>query len=275
MREATGMRPIVEDLMHEGLITCSESTLLGDAARLLVEHQVHAIVVTDGRGTPAGVLSDVDLLSGEWLAMTPEELETMRYMTAGDLMTYPIVTIDVTAPVRIAAERMQEENVSRLVVTVQGKPVGVLSVSDLVASLATKPTGRSSVADVMTRAIVVALPDTPVGAGARAMTQFDSRALVVADQAGTVVGIVTGRDLVPLYEYDVEGKTLADLMHPPVTVRPDVSLRRAADLMLFHEVFQLVVVDPRHPGGTPLGIVSTSDIVAEMAEVGSVWRVGL
>ncbi len=42
--------------------------------------------------------------------------------------------------------------------------------------------------------------------------------------------------------------------------------------MIRHEVHRLVVTDPSRPDGVPIGIVSTSDIVAEMADERSVWR---
>jgi hypothetical protein len=42
--------------------------------------------------------------------------------------------------------------------------------------------------------------------------------------------------------------------------------------MLKEEVHRLLVADPDAPDGFPLGIVSTADLVAEMAEPGSVWR---
>jgi CBS domain-containing protein len=59
-------------------------------------------------------------------------------------------------------------------------------------------------------------------------------------------------------------------MTPPHTIRPDASLREATDKMLCLEIHRLVVVDD--VGGTPLGMISTMDTVAEMAGTQSVWR---
>ncbi len=258
------LRPAAGDLMREGLITCPELASFGEVARLLAEHRVHALVVTNDDGLPVGVLSDVDLLAGEWLSTDEDDLDVMRRFSAGDLMTHPIVTIDVTAPARIIAERFEEMRVSRLVVTKQGKPVGILSISDLVASLAEPAAERRVVRDVMSRAIVVALGDTPVAAAARAMTQLRSRAIVVADRTGRVMGLVTGHDLIRLHLWDVEARTIAELMRSPVTIGPDETLREAADLMLRHETHPLLVVDPDNPRLMPLGLLSTREIAAEM-----------
>ena len=59
------MTTFVRDLMRRGLFTCPHSTSLGEAAALLTHHRVHALVVLDEAGRPAGLLSDFDLLAGE------------------------------------------------------------------------------------------------------------------------------------------------------------------------------------------------------------------
>jgi CBS domain-containing protein len=61
-------------------------------------------------------------------------------------------------------------------------------------------------------------------------------------------------------------------MHPPITISPDASLREAADLMLEHEIHRLVVVDPRDPNQIPLGVISTSGMVAQMTASDSIWQ---
>ncbi|MGH3006065.1 MAG: CBS domain-containing protein [Gaiellaceae bacterium] len=104
------------------------------------------------------------------------------------------------------------------------------------------------------------------------MTERRSRSLIVVEPRGKPAGVVTGLDLLALYEEGAPAETVVDLMQLPLTIEPDASLREAADLMLRHETHRLVVVDPTEPDKMPLGLVSTSDIVGEMAEPGSVWR---
>jgi CBS domain-containing protein len=262
---------LVRDLMHQGLITCSSDATLGEAAALLVENRVHGVIVTNREGAPLGVLSDTDLLAAEWVASDVESLRAVRAMTAAELMSSPLVTIPAEAEASEAAVRMRREHLSRLVVTDREAPVGVISVSDLVASLASGPIEPCTVGEVMSRGIVTCLPDTPVAAAARAMTARRSRSLVVVDRIGRPVGVLTGYDLIGLYEPEAHAETAADLMHPPLTIHPGASLREAADRMIKHEVHRLVVIDEGKTG-MPVGIVSTSDIVLEMAQPGSSWR---
>jgi hypothetical protein len=42
--------------------------------------------------------------------------------------------------------------------------------------------------------------------------------------------------------------------------------------MIQHHIHRLLVIEPDRPQSLPLGLISTSDIVAEMAETGSVWQ---
>lgn len=245
---------------------------MGEAAALLLRHRVHALVVADDGGAPLGVVSDTDLLAGEWLSADPEGMAVMLSMTAGELMTSPLVTIEADAPASHAASLLRRQHISRLVVLDRGQPAGVIAVSDLVANLAHAPTEPRTVADVMSRGIVTCAPDTTIAAAARAMKERRSRSLVVLGRHGKPLGVVTGADLLALYEPGAEASTVAELMHPPLTIRPDASLREAADLMLRLEVHRLLVLDPEDPERMPLGLVSTSDIVAEMAEPGSLWR---
>jgi CBS domain-containing protein len=42
--------------------------------------------------------------------------------------------------------------------------------------------------------------------------------------------------------------------------------------MIENHHHRLVVVDPEHPQSMPLGVISSYDIVNEMAQPGSVWH---
>jgi CBS domain-containing protein len=253
--------------MHEGLITCPSGAKLGQVAQMLVRNRIHAVVVVDGQGAPVGVLADSDLLAGEWLATDPESFELMQSLTAGELMTTPVTTIHADAPANEAARRLQNEHLSRFVVVDDSGAVGVVAISDFVHAFARASTHPRTVADAMSRAIVVAYGDTRVPDLARGMSERRSRSVVVLDQRGRARGVVTGHDLL---EADPEA-TAEDLMHPPITISPTASLREAADAMVQNEVHRLVVADPDKLHALPLGILSSYDIVAEMAEPGSRW----
>jgi CBS domain-containing protein len=258
--------------MRSTLITCLPETTLGQAAVLLVQHRVHALVVAGADGQPLGILSDTDLLAGEWLSTDAESLAAMRAMTASQLMTQPPAAIEADTPVAQAAARMRSEQIHRLLVLEAGRAVGIISVSDLVAHLGRASVERKIVADVMSRGIVVCLAETPLAAAARAMTERRSRSIIVVNGQGRPQGVITGADLLSIVESGDNAQIAADIMHPLLSIAPTATLIEAADRMLRHHVHRLLVVDPANPEGMPLGLISTSDIVSEMAEAGSVWQ---
>lgn len=265
----------VREIMHTQLITCTPETTLGEAAALLNRHRIHALVVAYPGQEPLGILSDLDLLAGEWLSTDHASLDTMRQLTAGEMMSKPPLSIHADALANEAIAFMKTHQVHRLLVTEAGKTVGIVSVGDIVLSLARQSTTRQTVADVMSRGIVVCRQATKLHQAARAMTERRSRSLVVVDPYGEPRGIITGWDLLDALRAHGDGaeeKTVVEIMHPPLTISPAASLREAADLMISNHVHRLLVLDPSQPEIFPLGLISTSDIVAEMAEAESVWQ---
>ena len=260
--------------MHKGLLTCSPQATLGQVAVLLTQNHVHALIVVDGNQNPIGIISDYDLMAGEWLSTDSHDLSTMRKLTASELMSSPINSVEADLPLEAAVSILIEKDINRLLVTDQGAPVGVISISDFVSSIAReeKPL-RETVADVMSDAILVCRDQTPLTSAARTMTQAGWRSVLVVDANGTPEGVVSGKDLLPFVKNGIDEKlTVRDIMHPVLTIDIHAPLREAADLMIQKHYHRLVVIDQDDPQAFPLGIISSFDIVAEMARPGSIWQ---
>ncbi len=268
------MTKLVRDLMHSGLLTCKADATLGQVATLLHQHHVHALVVTDRDGREVGIISDFDLLAGEWLSSDPESLETMRRLTAADLMSHPIDSVEAGTPLAQAVTTLIDKQVSRLLVTENGKAIGIISLSDFVASIASSDEPkRETVGDVMSDAILVCRGKTPVASAARAMTSSGWRSVLVVDAKGKVLGVVSGRSLLKFVKDGIdENLIVRDVMHPALTININASLREAADKMIQSHYHRLVVIDADDPDAFPLGVISTFDIVAQMARPDSVWQ---
>lgn len=268
------MTKLVKDLMHPGVITCKPNAALGQVAVLLNQHKVHALFVTDRDGRIMGVISDFDLLAGEWLSSDSESLAAMRNLTAADLMTQPVDSVEANIPLSQAVDQFIEKRISRFLVTDNGKPVGIISLSDFVASIASEiKTKRDTVGDVMSDAILVCRGKTPVASAARAMTSSGWRSVLVVDAKGKILGVISGHDLLRFVNEDARKKLIVrDVMHPALTIDINASLRAAADLMIQNHYHRLVVIDKDDPDAFPLGVISTFDIVAEMARPDSVWQ---
>lgn len=269
------MTQAVKDLIHPGLITCPSTTSLGHVATLLTEHHIHALIVADQPDVPLGIITDFDLLAGEWLSVDEESLNTMRHMTARDLMTVPIETVEADSSAELAAKRMAEKSIHRMLVTEVGKPVGIISISDFVAGIAAQePVKRKTVGDVMSDTFLVCREDTPVISAARTITQAGWRSIVVVNTKGKLLGFITGKDLVHLAGKAVDEnlKVSQCMNRSMLTIDINSGLQQAADLMIQNHRHRVVVVDKNDPESFPLGVISSFDIVAEMARPESIWQ---
>jgi CBS domain-containing protein len=269
------MAKTVEDLMHNGIITCPPNASLGQVAAMLNQHRVHALIVAETADKPLGIISDFDLLAGEWLSVDEQSLEAMRKMTAGDLMTSPIESIESNTPVEDAAKRFLEKQIHRMLVVEKSGPVGVISISDFVRDIAAQEkVRREKVGDVMSDAFLVCRDKTPVVSAARTMTQAGWRSIVVVDSRGKPLGVITGNDLMRFAGRNVdELVTVSDVMNRNlITIDMNASLQQAADLMIREHKHRVIVIDKNDPESFPLGVISSFDIVAEMARPGSIWQ---
>jgi CBS domain-containing protein len=268
------MSKLVRDLMHPGMYVCHSDATLGQVAYWLTQYHVHALVVVDQENRPQGIISDYDLLAGEWLATDAQGLGTMRQLTAGELMSTPIETIGADMPLETAAQILVEKDIHRLLVMQQDTPVGVISTSDFVTSLAQEEKPRREiVADVMSDAILVCRDKTPLISAARTMTQAGWRSVLVVSPQGKPLGVVSGKDLLPFVVNGVDEKqTVGEIMHPALTIDMHAPLQEAANLMIQKHYHRLVVIDRKDPNAFPLGIISSYDIVAEMAKSDSIWQ---
>ena len=269
------MAKLTRDLMHPGVITCSPDASLGLVALLLTNHRIHAIAVADSASRVLGIVTDIDLLAAEWLSTDPQRLETMRRMKARDLMTTPVNTISARTPAKKAAQKLIKNNIYRLMVEEDGKPVGIISVADFVGDIAdTPPSDAKIVSDVMSDAILVCRGKTPVRNVAKSMMFAGWRSILVVNERGKPLGMVTGKDLLALYGkgLDLDAMLVKEIMQPPVVINMEATLREAADIMIEHHSHRLVVVDAEQPDAMPLGIISSYDIVEKIARSDSGWH---
>jgi len=269
------MTQTINDLMHRGLITCPPDTSLGQVAAMLDKYHVHGLLVAKQADAPLGILSDFDLLAGEWLSVDEKSLETMRRLTARDLMTSPIETVEINSPVDETVKRMDEKDIHRLLVTENGRPVGIISISDFVAGIAAQEEARrETVGDVMSYTFLVCQENTKILTAARTMTQAGWRSIIVVNSKGKLRGIITGRDLLHLAGRHVDENMVVGQLINRKLLTTDItsSLQEAADLMIQNHRHRIIVVNQEDPEGFPLGVISSMDIVAAMARPNSIWQ---
>ncbi len=115
-----------------------------------------------------------------------------RPTTVGDVMSSPVLALDVGGLVDDAINLLEENDLHHLPLTRSGLLVGLVSDRDLYRALdePDKP-----VSQVMTRQLVVTTPDTPLRDAAGAMMERKISCLPVVDADTFPVGIVTIADV--------------------------------------------------------------------------------
>lgn len=133
----------VRDVMIEDVVSVSSSTPFKRLVDLLWINEVSALPVVDERGVLIGVVTESDLLArAEFKPAAPsgstskarllEKLETAAPLTAGDLMTSPVITARPDATLADTARLMRTTKLRRLpVLDRAGALVGMVSQVDL------------------------------------------------------------------------------------------------------------------------------------------------
>lgn len=119
---------LVRDIMHKGVIACKPDTPLQEVVRILVDTDIHAIVVMEADDEVRGIISHFDLIGHYGQDLMEHKAE--------EIMTPKVIDVSPDAPVSEVAKLMLEKDIHRLLVTEMTpdgkKPVGIISTTDIV-----------------------------------------------------------------------------------------------------------------------------------------------
>ncbi len=204
------------------------------------------------------------------MAITTKPLQEL---TAEDVMTYEVVPLAETMPLREAARLLVGNRVGGApVVDARGRCVGVLSATDFVRLAGRRADATQPAAPPLPITCAfqekhrthdgkeVTLCTLPAGACPMQRQQTDApgEALVICSQPHCVPvdwQVVAVEDL-PADE--VRRFMTAD----PVVARPDTGIRTLARMMIDAHIHRVIVVDEEQK---PVGVVSSTDLLAALA----------
>lgn len=129
-----------------------------------------------------------------------EELTTARTLLDApvrDYMRRDFQTIDANASVWEAAKVMRGVNIGSLIVTIDGKPSGIVTERDILYKVVAEdiPSSHVRLHKIMSSPIVSVSPDTKVREAIEIMAQHNFRRLLVSDH-GKAVGMITQKSVV-------------------------------------------------------------------------------
>lgn len=107
------------------IITIDENSSVFEAAKAMVDNARGSIVATRG-GESIGILTERDVMK----KVVAKSLDP-RSTKVKDVMTSPTVTIDKDKPLREAVDLMNRKGLRRMLVTENGKVVGIFTLRDV------------------------------------------------------------------------------------------------------------------------------------------------
>ena len=119
----------VKDIMTKAVVSIDVSTTITDAAKMMEDIEIGAIVVTENN-TPVGIVTDRDfaikVVAHAYHPTTPVRM----------IMSSPLYTISPDEPVRMIADFMYTRGIRKLPVIDNDKVIGIVTATDLVRQFA-------------------------------------------------------------------------------------------------------------------------------------------
>jgi CBS domain-containing protein len=302
----------ISRIMRDQVTTTPPDSSVAEVVGLLLERGVRSLPVVDKSRRLLGILTDGDLLHRAGLATRiglhnglPDDqasalLAALREspLTAGEIMTTPVIAIRGDETVRTAVARMVKHDLKRLpVVGEEGKLIGMVTRIDIFRTVEQHqgsdfddeaPRSGSSVEALMYVDAPTVGPDASLESIVQALEASQRRRVVVLDADRRVLGIITDGDLLRRSQQKHDPGLLArirtllvgeppinqvlpdadecasDLMTTPVvTVNIDTPLAAALHLMAGHAIKRLPVVDSE---GRFVGLLGRASLLRGLLE---------
>jgi CBS domain-containing protein len=121
------MAKLARDVMTADPVCCSPSTSLDKVARLMATNNCGQIPILDALGRPVGVITDRDII-----CRVVAQGQNPRDFTAEMIMSEPVFTVGIDAPLDVAVSLMEEHQVRRLpVLDTDGCCAGIIAQADI------------------------------------------------------------------------------------------------------------------------------------------------
>ena len=116
----------LKDIMAPQVFRVESDTTIRDAARIMASKDLGSLVVTRNHD-PAGIVTESDMVR----RVLAQDLNPDTHKVE-EVMSSPLITVDVSLSILEARDRMDQERVRHLLITERGEIRGVISVRDLI-----------------------------------------------------------------------------------------------------------------------------------------------
>ena len=180
-----GSTPINE-VMSQPLVTAFFDLDLLNARRLIEKHKIRHLVIVDRSGSTIGIVSETDFR---------RQLGTLAFHRLTSLegaMDREIPMLPVATRLEDALTRMLQQASDYLLVSKDGKPVGILTERDIPRLLSQQPNASAmTLADAMSTPLHSIGMDNAVSDALETMSAKRVRHLLVTDSNGLLSGVIS------------------------------------------------------------------------------------
>ncbi|ABP94416.1 MULTISPECIES: CBS domain-containing protein [Metallosphaera] len=112
-----------------------------------------------------------------------------------DYMKTEVISVEKGATLRQITKIMTEKNVGSVIITENGKPIGIVTERDVVRAIGKDHKLDDKVDDIMTVSLITVREDSPITGALSLMRTYNIRHLPVISEDGKLTGIISIRDV--------------------------------------------------------------------------------
>jgi predicted transcriptional regulator len=268
----------VEKLYSTPVISVNPDSSIFEVLQKMQSNFVKRLVITD-KTKPLGIITERDIdkfLDDDKTARAINEIPVKHLMQKNIVL----ITDRLEDDFYQCASKMKNLKIGSIIlVDKNGDLSGIVSRTDVVKSYATIFGGKYLVKDFMSTKLVTCRKSDSLKFALNLMNQNKVSRLVVTDENGLAMGLITTNTLLTHSDYFTKGHTRSrdyllpldkdttvnDLLEGNlVTIREDEDLAKAASLMIKHKISGIPVLDSNQ---NLIGLVSKTDVVEAFSDV--------
>jgi len=268
----------VEKLYSTPVISVNSNSSIFEVLQKMQSNFIKRLVITD-ETKPLGIITERDIdkfLEDDKTARAIDEIPVKHLMQKNIVL----ITDGLEDDFYQCASKMKNLKIgSVILVDKNGDLSGIVSRTDVVKSYANIFGGKYLVKDFMSRKLVTCRKSDSLKFALSIMNQNKVSRLVVTDEKGLAIGLITTNTLLTHSDYFTKGHTRSrdyllpldkdatvnDLLEGNlVTIREDEDLAKAASLMIKYKISGIPVLDSNQ---NLIGLVSKTDVVEAFSDV--------
>lgn len=140
----------VSDIMVRNIKTAEENQSTNHIAKVMSENNIGSVVIIKSNevGGLSGIITERDIVR---LAGAVQTSSTLLQLTARDIMSKPVITINAESSIQDAIQSMKLNNIRRLpVVNREGETVGIITDKDIFRAIINNQSLVASISENVT-----------------------------------------------------------------------------------------------------------------------------